>query len=158
MFTASDIFDLAIQVEMNGERIYRHAAGKVEGGSLKQVLGWLADEELRHQDAFLKIKEKIKEESKSGRPVSEFGEDEAMLLRSAMGRHAFSLDDFDAEAIRSEKELLETAILFEEDAIQFFEFIAGFISDPTVLATIAEIRGEELNHKRLLVEKTFEIG
>jgi rubrerythrin len=157
MFTASDIFDLAIQVEMNGERIYRHAAGKVEQGDLKQVLSWLADEELRHQDAFLRIKGKINEESKSGQPLSEFSEDEAMLLRSAMGRHAFSLDEFEAESIRSERELLDTAILFEEDAIQFFEFIAGFVSDPAALTTIAEIRGEELNHKRLLMEKSSEI-
>ena len=157
MFTASELYGLAIQVEMNGERIYRNAAGKVTRDSLREILGWLADEEMRHQGEFLKIKQKVDDQSESGRSTSGMSDDESMILRMAMGRHAFSLDDLEAQSIPGEKELLETAILFEEDAIQFFDFIAGFLSDATALACIEAIRREELDHKRLLAEKLSEL-
>jgi len=57
MFTASELFDLAIQVEVNGKRFYRYAMGRVKGDSLKNLLGWLADQELLHESVFVEIKE-----------------------------------------------------------------------------------------------------
>ena len=57
MFTASELFDLAVQVEENGERFYRYALGRVKRDALKNLLGWLADQELQHMSAFLEIKE-----------------------------------------------------------------------------------------------------
>ncbi len=59
MFTVSELFDLAIQVEVNGERFYRYAMERVKGDSLKNLLGWLADRELLHESAFMEIKERI---------------------------------------------------------------------------------------------------
>ena len=59
MFTAMEVFDLAIQVEENGERFYRYALGMVREDSLKNVLGLLADQELEHRSAFLEIRERI---------------------------------------------------------------------------------------------------
>ena len=78
-------------------------------------------------------------------------------MRGAMGRHAFSLDELRVDSIQEEKEILEAALNFEEDAILFFEFIAAFVTDPGALLTIQQIRTEELNHKLLLMEKISEI-
>ncbi len=148
MFTASEFLDLALQLEANGERFYRYAANSATRDSLKKMFFWLADQELRHKDAFLEIREKISEET----PSADFPPIGQEALRSAMGCHVFSLDDFDVESIRDEKEILHAAIVFEEDATMFFEFIARFVSDPVPLATIDRIIKEELNHKLLLME------
>ena len=126
----SEIFDLAIQVEENGERFYRYALSRVREDSLKNLLGWLADQELQHRSAFLEIKEKIGDETKPAPSVSSLSR---QVLRGAMGRHAFSLDELRIDSIQEEKEILRAAVHFEEDAILFFEFIAAFVSDPDAL-------------------------
>ncbi|HIJ77629.1 MAG TPA: ferritin family protein [Deltaproteobacteria bacterium] len=153
MFTASELFDLAIQVEINGERFYRYALSRVKRDSLKNLLGWLADEELRHKSTFLEIKEKADDETT---PSGTFFSLSQEVLRNAMGRHAFSLDELEIDLIQDEKEVLRAAIAFEEDAILFFEFITPFVSDPGPLSTLEHIKKEELNHKLLLTEKLSE--
>jgi rubrerythrin len=154
MFTASELFDLAIQVEINGEQFYRYALSRVKRDSVKNLLGWLADQELEHKSTFLEIKERTADETK---PVDHFVSLNQQALRSAMGRHAFSLDELEIDLIRDEKEILQAAIVFEEDSILFFEFIAPFVSDPEPLATLENIKKEELNHKLLLMEKMSEV-
>ncbi len=154
MFTASELFDLAIQVEINGERFYRRALDRVEGATLKKVLGWLADQEALHKSAFRAIREKITEKTTV---PSSFGSLNQQILRDAMGRHAFSLDELQISSIQTEKEVLQAALLFEEDAILFFEFIASFVSDSEALSTLEEIHKEELNHKLMLIEKLSEM-
>ena len=155
MFTAMELFDLAIQVEENGERFYRYALGRVREDSLKNVLGLLADQEMEHRSAFLEIKERIGDKTKPAPPVSSLGRD---VLRGAMGRHAFSLDELRVDLIQDEKEILEAAINFEEDSILFFEFIASFVSDPGALLTLQQIRAEELKHKEMLLEQISELS
>lgn len=155
MFTAMEVFDLAIQVEENGERFYRYALGMVREDSLKNVLGLLADQELEHRSAFLEIRERIVDKTNPAPSVSPLS---PQVLRGAMGRHAFSLDELRVDTIQEEKEILEAALNFEEDAILFFEFIATFITDPGALLTIQQIRAEELKHKLLLMEKISEIS
>jgi len=150
MFTFSELFDLAIQVEVNGERFYRYAMNKVEGESLKNLLGWLADQELLHQRAFMEIKEQTARGAKAASSSSSLTQ---QALRSAMGRHAFSLDELQIDTIQNEEEIMQAALLFEEDTILFFEFIAPLISDPSASSTLEQIRAEEFNHKQLLMEK-----
>ena len=150
MFTASELFDLAVQVEVNGERFYRYAMRRVKGDTLKNLLGWLADQELLHQRAFMEIKEQTARGAKAASSSSSLTQ---QALRSAMGRHAFSLDELQIDSIRDEKEILQAAVVFEEDTIMFFEFIAPFVSDPGASSILEKIKAEELNHKQLLMEK-----
>jgi len=111
MFTASELFDLAIQVEVNGKRFYRYAMGRVKGDSLKNLLGWLADQELLHESVFVEIKERIVRGTK---PAPSFSSLTQQALRRAMGRHAFSLDELQIDSIRDEKEVLRAALLFKK--------------------------------------------
>jgi rubrerythrin len=153
MFTAIEVFDLAIQVEENGERFYRYAQGRVKQDALKNVLGWLADQELQHMSAFTEIKERIGDKEDPALSISSLS---SQILRDAMGRHAFSLDELRIDSIQDEAEILEAAVQLEDDAILFFEFISAFISDPGALYTLEQIKAEELKHKLLLMEKISE--
>lgn len=155
MYTAVEIFDLAIQLEENGENFYRRAANRAAGPGVKELFRWLADQEVGHGRTFREMRENAWKSDQS-REIMPGAMGDA--LRSAMGRHVFSLDDLEAGSIRDEKELFEAAIVFEEDSIQFFELIASFISEPRVLFAIERIRGEELDHKRLLIEKLANAG
>ncbi|MHC1727763.1 MAG: ferritin family protein [Syntrophobacteraceae bacterium] len=155
MFTASELFDLAIQVEINGERFYRYALDLVDKESLRDVLRWLADQESQHKDLYREIRENFSTEPGPQNPAST--DEERLVLRAAMGRHAFSLDELNIASLRDDKELLKAAIAFEDDAILFFEFISSLVSDPKALSTLEEIRREELKHRELLREKMTSI-
>lgn len=148
MFTAHEIFDLAIQVEENGERFYRIALARSHREPLRKLLQWLADEEAKHKGIFRQLQENLGDEDNGPVP----GEHE-MDLRAAMGRHAFSLDEAEFNSIEDEQELLRTAIEFESDSILFYEFIASLITGVRALSAIQEIRTQEMEHKRLLMDK-----
>jgi rubrerythrin len=74
-----------------------------------------------------------------------------------MGRHAFSLDELELDSIRDEEEILRAALVFEEDTLQFFEFIASFIHDPMASSALENIRAEESKHIELLHEKISDV-
>jgi rubrerythrin len=105
---------------------------------------------LLHESAFKEIKERIVHGTK---PAPSFASLTQQALRRAMGRHAFSLDELQIDSIRDEKEILQAAVVFEEDTIMFFEFIAPFVSDPGASSILEKIKAEELSHKQLLMEK-----
>ena len=50
MFTLNEIYDLAIQIEKNGEDYYREAEKKVSETSLKDQFLRLADQEAKHKN------------------------------------------------------------------------------------------------------------
>ena len=137
MFTASELFDLAAQVEANGERFYRYALTRVERDSFRDIFRWLADQELQHKTAFADIKEKVA----LGAEDHSFFTQQGGSDRSAMGRHAFSLDELQIESIRDEEEILEAALLFEEDTMLFFEFISP-LSSP-IREHLPSLKGSE---------------
>jgi len=154
MFTALELFDLAVRVEENGERFYRLALNRVKRDSVRNLLVWLADQEILHKSSFAKARERIAGENK---PVPSFPSLDSGVLRNAMGRHAFSLDELHIDSIRDEEQILRAALLFEEDTMLFFEFISSFISDPDALSILEKIRIEESNHKQLILEKILEL-
>lgn len=155
MFTASEIFGLAVQVEENGEQFYRYALGRVQRDSLKNLFGWLADQESLHRSRFAETRETIGRGTQLDPSFASLSQE---VLRRAMGRHAFSLDELQIDSIRDEEEILRAALLFEEDTIRFFELVASFVSDPVASSTLEKIRKEEAEHIELLAEKISEIG
>lgn len=48
MFSISEVIDMAVQLEKNGEWICRSAMDYVSDAGLKQLLEWMAEEENRH--------------------------------------------------------------------------------------------------------------
>jgi len=90
MFSASELFEVAAQIEANGEQFYRLALKKVNRDSLKNLLGWLADQELLHKSAFSGLKEQI---ALGAKPDTSYLSLNQAVLSSVMGRHAFSLDE-----------------------------------------------------------------
>ncbi len=154
MFTVSELFDLAVRVEENGERFYRNALDKTGRGSLRELLSWLAEQEVMHRKIFAEIKKRIEAKTQQDPTLLSLGSE---VLRGAMGRHAFSLDELEIDSLRGEEEILRAALLFEEDTLLFFEFISTLVSDKDVRSMLETIKAEEVNHKQVLLDKIAEI-
>ena len=148
MFSAIEIFDLAIKIEENGERFYRNALSGVSDNCLHALFEWLADEEMRHKEWFLLHRENCTREDIEP-SLQEAG---SALLTGIVGDQSFSLKEADLSKIHHVEELIALAIEFEKDTIIFFEMIQSVLSDPETLKHLAEIIQEEQGHIQLLDE------
>ena len=148
MFSIREIFDLAIQIEKNGEAFYRDALKEISNPSLRSLLEWLADQEVKHSSWFSEKKEKL------GTKGDDLQLDEmaGTMLQEVLGDQSFSLKEADLSKIDDIDALLKLAIEFEKDSIVFYEMIEGFIDDVDTSTKLNEIIEEENHHIQLLQE------
>lgn len=149
MFSDSEIFDIAIQLEENGERFYRQAVLQVKSEDLRELLIWLAEQEMHHRESFVQMKSCVKRTPEGRWAEAASG----AILQSVMGEHALSLDEVDFSAIPDEAALLKVAIGFENDGIMFYELMRSFVEDAATLLQLDRIIQEERAHVRLFEER-----
>lgn len=146
MFTPVDILDVAIQLEKNGEKIFREAVEKVNHRELAELLEWVADQEKEHIQWFIGLKEKIKEPFDDPL-IQEMGRE---ILQDTLKGVSFDLKNVDFTKIDQVRELLNVSLEFENDTIIFYELLLGFVEDPETQDLIEKIIDEEHNHAKLL--------
>jgi len=59
IFKASEIYQLAIKIEENGEKFYRKMAEKLKNANMKKVFTYLGDEEVKHKKTFEDMVSKV---------------------------------------------------------------------------------------------------
>ena len=142
MFSINEIFEIAIKIEKNGEAAYRKAIEKTSNPELASLLGWIADEEMKHTKWLAELRDKymlMPSESQ----VEEISSD---LLNELLGDHSFSLDDVDFANIHEVNELIKVWIEFEEDTVIFYEMLQQFIEEEKTIGLIDQIIAEEKKH------------
>jgi rubrerythrin len=142
MFTLHEIYDLAIQIEKNGEDFFRNAEEKISDPSLKALFLWLAEQEIRHGKWFMQKKET----SKTGSGTIAWDEMSSKMLQDIVGDQSFSLKEVEIDHIDTVEDLLSIAIEFEEDTIIFFRMINSILEDAESLGGLDEIIEEEKHH------------
>lgn len=148
MFSVNEILDLAIQIEKNGESVYRRAMEEINESELTTLLEWMADEEIKHADWFASLKDSIESTG-----VNLFVEEMSReLFNDLLGEKSFSHKDVDFSKLKSINELIAVFIEFEKDTVIFYEVLVPFIEDVGTLETLDRIISEENNHIRRLQE------
>jgi rubrerythrin len=154
MFTAHEILDLAIQIEENGEAVYREAAGQSENSDIREMLLWMAEEEVKHTRWFTELKEEI--ETRSINPFME--EMSRKVFGGILGDKSFSHREVNFADIERTEDLIKIFIEFEKDTVLFYETLVPFIEDNNTLHYVKKIITEENNHikklQELLAKKT----
>ena len=146
MFTLTDVRNIAVQIEQNGEETYRRAAGQASDPELACMFNWMADEERHHGELFAAIIDKRS-------LTAEQAELEAMgrsLLQDIVRSQTFSLEQERLGQASSLEDLLVQSIDFEKDTIGFYEFLAGFLDDPEAIALLNGIIKQERGHVQRL--------
>lgn len=145
MFTIEEIRELAVQIESNGEALYREVASKVSDPDLKALLELMAQEEALHGRWFSRLGDAPLEFAPPGKDA----ELEAMgreLLTQMLGEQTFSLDADSLKRVDSVAQVIEQAAEFEKDTIVFYEMLADFIEEAPAVAHLQAIIAEEKAH------------
>ena len=148
MFAITEIIDLAIKLEKNGEATYRRATERVEDPELTSLLIWMADEEVQHANWFASLKKAVT--TGDTNPFME--EMSRELFDDLVGDQSFSLKEVDFSKISSVDEMLTVFVEFERDTAMFYEVLIPFIEDEETLAQLQRIIAEENSHIKKLSE------
>ena len=153
MFSIPEIFEIAIQLEKNGEKTYRTAISHNIDESLNKLLQWVADEEQRHARWFSNLRDRIVNE-KVDTMIHEMSR---TMIDDYVGGRSFSLAEVDFAAVDNRDELIEIFIGFEEDTIIFYEMLKAFIKEEASIDQLKQIIAEEEAHiqqMRVLLTKS----
>ena len=142
MFSITEIIEIAVQLEKNGEKVYREAIGKSKNIEMDDLLLRIAEEELEHIDWFLNLKNEI-EKSQDRPQVKEM---DASLIDDLIGKQTFSLADVDFSQVENSEHLIDIFIEFEKDTILFYEMLKTFLVDEQTIEHLEKIIQEESSH------------
>lgn len=142
MFTLSDIRDIAVQIERNGEATYRLASKTAPSTQVAEVLVKMADDEQKHLQWFENLSGGV-QITPEDQQIIEMGQ---ALLRGMLENQTFSLDSDRLAAENNVEQIISQAVEFEHDTILFYEMLRGFIDKPEVAAHLDDIIAEERTH------------
>jgi rubrerythrin len=142
MFTAQDIFDIAIRLENNAEKTYREARRHTTDERLNTLLDWIADEEHNHARWFTTLKENLANDENSHL----MADLSRALVEDVVQGQAFSLQEVDFGAIDTPDRMILTFIGFEDDTIAFYQVLKALVEDPQLLIQLDQIIAEEHKH------------
>jgi rubrerythrin len=148
MFRMTDIRNIAIEIEKNGEASYRQAARTVSDPSLSELLAWMADEEQRHRQWF----ENFTSEAEVPPEHAELEQMGKSLLQDMMANQTFSLDQHELNRTGTLSSMLAQSKAFEDDTILFYEFLQSLLDDEQTARELDIIITEERRHAARLEE------
>lgn len=148
MFTSREILDIALKIEKNGEAVYRQAIQDLVNPDIARRLAWMADEEARHAEWFMKLQSQLSTH-KDQIALDEMNSD---VLQNIIGKQSFTLQDIDFSGVDDMRSLINIFIEFEKDGILFYEMLRTFVKDRDVLESLDQIIAEEYRHIETLQE------
>lgn len=149
-FDASEIIQLAIRIEENGEDFYRLTARKIGSGEIKDIFDYLADEEIKHRQIFQDILSKVEQYE----PPESYPQEYFAYLRAYADEHIFTQEkkgQFMAGQIKTAKKAVEFAIGVELDSILYYLEAKNLVPEEQK-AIIDRVVEEERRHYLKLVE------
>ncbi len=145
----SELMELAIQIEKNGQNYFNKVAEKAKSQSIKDIFLFLAGEEAKHIEDFKKIREGLVDPAFE--IADEYATPEMDTYLTAMfdGRVFPNLNSYDevAEEIKTDEQAIRHAISFEKDTILFFSEILNMLpKDEENRGVVEELIRQEKIH------------
>ena len=154
-FNADEIFEMAEQIERNGARFYREAAGKAPDEASKTMLLELGAMEEGHEKTFAQMRKELTAEEKA--PTTYDPDDQvAQYLRTMADFHGTEGKVSPTEKLtgnESMEEVLKIALQAEKNSIAFYVGIKDLVPGKSAKDKIHAIIIEEMEHVSTLGAK-----
>ena len=153
---AGDVFEVAVQIEKQGEKFYRYAAGLTDDSKVKEVLVYAAGEEAKHRKIFEAMAEKVGADYK---PPESYPGEYCNYVRTYSENIVFPADKMEAEfgEITNLGDAVEFAIQKEIESILYYLEMKNFVP-ASQRADVDRIIEEERKHYLRLTDLKREIG
>lgn len=149
IFQATDVIEMALEIEKSGEVFYRAVAQKVKSPQVQALFEDLAEQEVQHYAAFEKLSQ-----TEWDRPLMtrDAWDQYLMYLQATVQSTFFEGQDKAlalAEQMSDEKEAIRMAMGFEKETLLFFYDLRDMVSEADK-KVIQRIVDEEKSHLRRL--------
>ena len=145
-FSADEIFNMAEQMERNGQKFYSAAAEAVQGADHKKLLLELAEMEVDHEKTFKAMRSELTRKEKETNVFDPDGE-AALYLKALVDTRVFFQKEMD---VSSMEKILKAAIEAEKDSIVFYLGMKNAVPEELGRGRLDAIIKEEMSHVRLL--------
>jgi rubrerythrin len=154
-FKASEVYEIAVQIEQNGEAVYRHAVNVIDDAKMKEVFTYLADEEVKHKRLF----EGLAAKAEHYQPPETYEGEYCEYVREYSKGLVFTDEKMKAEIakIKNADDAVEFGIQREIESILYYLEIRNFVPE-NQKAEVDRIIDEERRHYLKLVDLRREVA
>ena len=154
-FNANEIYDMAVQIEDNGQTFYNEAVKITKKDDIKELFARLGKWEAEHKKTFLRLQDQLASKEWAKNPFDP--NDEAVLyVRTMVKGHIFNMHKDIATLIKKTKnpeDILKLAIGFEKDTIVYFLGLKEVVPDEEEKEQIDKLVKEEMKHVSILTKE-----
>jgi len=154
-FNADEIFEMALEIERNGEKFYRKAAKSVSDEDARQTFLELADMEGDHIKTFSEMREELS--NKELEPtIFDPDNQAAMYLQAMADGHVFDLKMDPSQQLRdveTVENIVKLAIEAEKNSIIFYLGMKELVPARLGKDKVEAIIKEEMGHIAVLNQK-----
>lgn len=139
-----NIFDFALQMELDGEKYYRDLAAKTKYDDLKKTLLGLAADERRHYEIILLAENQTFKYTNADTPLAEF--------KNVFADNAEFTGDKEALIAKLKNEPLDiyqAALIKETESVEIYQKLAERIENPEGKVICEKLMQEEQKHKEV---------
>lgn len=150
MFSGHEILEIAVNIEVEGEKFYRTISKDMKDSAAQNTFDYLANQEQKHIETFKSLLNRFDRESKEL-----VNWDEATEYLKALSSHkVFPAANALLEKFRgsTSEEIIEYALDREKDSIIFYYEIIEMIDDKDIKEAVRKIISEEKSHVATLKE------
>lgn len=128
-FSGEELLEMGVKIEELGETYYREFANKAKNKDVKDLLEFLADEEVKHRNLFIQFQ---KNWGKNDFIIPLLQEEVSAYLRSVVSSKVFSdkrsfMEKF--KDLEDPLDIISNAIIFEKDTILFYHEMKSFVNE-----------------------------
>lgn len=154
-FRASEVANIAIEIEKKGRDFYLMAAERAETPKIKEIFTYLADEESKHEQTFQSMLSRLgKVEMPAWATQDEYMQYLEALIESHMLFNALGQRFIDMA--KNEEEAISMAIGFEKDTMLFFMEMKDLVPNSEKYS-VQQCYDEERKHLRQLSKMKAEL-
>ena len=152
-FNANDVFEMAEQIEKNGNKFYQTAAENVNDQEAKELLIEFARMEKEHEVIFSEMRKSLSSDEKQ-QTVFDPEAEATQYLKALADTRIFFDKKIDMSSLEN---ILKDAIQAEKDSIVFYLGMKEAVPEKFGQKHLDHIIKEEMSHIRLLSNKLVKI-
>jgi rubrerythrin len=120
IFAASEIVELGIQIEKNGQDFYGVLAQKSKNPEARKIFQYLSEEEGKH----IKVFQRILDSLEKYEPAEVYSDEYYAYMNALASEYVFTQKNKGAEVVKkinTDKEAISFGMKLEQDSIVFYE-------------------------------------
>jgi len=148
-FNATEIIEMAVEMERNGAQFYRSAATMPAANAMRRTLMELAAWEEQHEKTFSDIQAQL-----AGHEPPPMDTEASLYVQALVDSHVFDANAQELLArCETVEDILRTAITLEKESIVFYVGFRDMVEEPVTREQLEDIIRQEMRHVAILTNE-----